>query len=166
MNRLKLQRSPVWAMLFLLLLGGLYVPPADAHARRENYVWINIEKDHINGRFEINRSDIENKLSIDLDAIGENTLDGVIATASEVQAYLRDNFSLSFNGQEMKLQFLEPSLFNDQGKFIQYHFRVDGVPENDLVFVRNTVFLGAEFLQKDPLHRSLGSRGLQQIPGS
>ena len=155
MNGLKLPRSPVWGMMFLLLLGSFYVPPADAHARRENYVWINIEKDHVNGRFEINKSDIKNKMGIDLDAIGENTLDGVIATAPEVQAYLRENFSLSFNGQEKTLQFLEPSLFNDQGKFIQYNFRVDGVPENDLVFVRNTVFLGEEFLQEDPLHRSL-----------
>jgi hypothetical protein len=142
-------------MLFLMLIGSFYTPLAEAHAVRENYVWVNIEKDHVSGRFEINKKDIEEKLALNLDGTGENSLDRVIATAPAVQAYLRDNFSLSFNGEEKKLHFLETNLFNEQGKFIQYHYRVDGVPEDDMVYIRNTVFLGKEFLKKDPLHRSL-----------
>lgn len=155
MNRLKLSSLPAWGMFFLILLGSFYAPLADAHAGRENYVWVNIEKDHVSGRFEINRKDLEEKLGIDLKATGADTLAGVIASAPEVQAYLRENFSLSFNGEEKRLQFLESSLFNERGKFIQYHYRVEGVPENDLVSIRNTIFLSKEFLQKDPLHRGL-----------
>ena len=155
MNRLKLSCYPAWGMLLLMLIGSFYAPLAEAHAGRENYVWVNIEKDHVSGRFEINKKDLEEKLGLDLDETGENTLDRVIATAPDVQAYLRDNFSLSFNDEEKKLQFLESRLFNEQGRFIQYLYRVDGIPEDDLVFIRNTVFLDKEFLQKDPLHRSL-----------
>ncbi len=155
MNRLKLSCYPAWGMLFLMLIGSFYTPLAEAHAVRENYVWVNVEKDHVSGRFEINKKDIEEKLALNLDGTGENSLDRVIATAPAVQAYLRDNFSLSFNGEEKKLHFLETNLFNEQGKFIQYHYRVDGVPEDDLVFIRNTIFLSKEFLKKDPLHRSL-----------
>ena len=155
MKSLKLSCGPAWGIFFLILLGGFYTASADAHAGGENYVWVNIEKDHVSGRFEINKKDVEDKLGIDLDAAGGDTLDGVIATAPKVQAYLRDNFSLSFNGEEKNLQFLESSLVNEQGRFIQYHYRVDGVPENDLVFIRDTIFLSNEFLKKEPLHRSL-----------
>lgn len=155
MNRLKLSCYPAWGIFFLILIGNFYAPLVEAHAVRENYVWVNIEKDHVSGRFEINKKDLEEKLGIDLDGTDENTLAKVIATESDVQAYLRDNFSLSFNDEKKEIQFLESRLFNEKAKFIQYYYRVDGVPENDLVLIRNTIFLSKEFLQNDPLHRSL-----------
>jgi hypothetical protein len=155
MNRLKLSCYPAWGILFLILIGNFYAPLVEAHAGRENYVWVNIEKDHVSGRFEINTKDLEEKLGIDLDGTDGNTLARVIATEPDVHAYLRDNFSLSFNDEKKKIEFLESRLFNEKAKFVQYHYRVDGVPENDLVFIRNTIFLSKEFLQNDPLHRSL-----------
>jgi hypothetical protein len=155
MDRLKLLRYPAWGILFFVLIGGFFAPRAEAHASRENYVWVNVEEDHVSGRFEINKKDLEEKLGIDLGAADANIAERVDATAAEVQAYLLDNFSLSFNGEEKEIQFLESRLISEQGRFVQYHYRVEGVPENDLVIVRNTILLSKEYLRDDPLHRSL-----------
>ena len=142
-------------LLFVVLLGSFYPSAADAHARRENYVWVNIESDHISGRFEINRADLKNKLGVDLEVDDAALLDAVKKTAPQVQAYLLENFALSFNGQEQTIQFLEPSVFEDTGRFVQYNYRVEGVPEDDMVYIRDTVFLEPSFLKDDPLHRSV-----------
>jgi hypothetical protein len=142
-------------MVFFVLIGGFFAPRAEAHASRENYVWVNVEKDHVSGRFEINKKDLEEKLGIDLGGPEGSVQDRIVATAPDVQAFIRDNFSLAYNGEEKVIQFLESGLINEQGRFAQYHYRVDGVPENDLVLVRNTIFLSKEHLRDDPLHRSL-----------
>ena len=155
MNRLRLLCYPAWGMLFLVLIGGFFAPRAEAHASRENYVWVNVEQDHVSGRFEINKKDLEEKLGIDLGGPEGSVQDRIVATAPDVQAFIRDNFSLAYNGEEKVIQFLESGLINEQGRFAQYHYRVDGVPENDLVLVRNTIFLSKEHLRDDPLHRSL-----------
>lgn len=155
MNRLRLLSYPAWGILFLVLIGGFFAPRAEAHASRENYVWVNVEKDHVSGRFEINKKDLEEKLGIDLGGPEGSVQDRIVATAPDVQAFIRDNFSLAYNGEEKVIQFLESGLINEQGRFAQYHYRVDGVPENDLVLVRNTIFLSKEHLRDDPLHRSL-----------
>lgn len=155
MNRLRLLCNPVWGMVFFVLIGGFFAPRAEAHASRENYVWVNVEKDHVSGRFEINKKDLEEKLGIDLGGPEGSVQDRIVATAPDVQAFIRDNFSLAYNGEEKVIQFLESGLINEQGRFAQYHYRVDGVPENDLVLVRNTIFLSKEHLRDDPLHRSL-----------
>ena len=155
--KFSLHISIVTAFLaFVMAIGSLFPVPAEAHARGENYVWVNIEADHVSGRFEINKHDIKSKLGIDLDVSEGNTLETVKLTAPQVQQYLLDNFSLSYNGEQKEIQFLEPSLFDDNGNpFIQYHYRTEGVPENDLAIITNTIFLSDALLKDDPLHRSL-----------
>lgn len=148
--------SPIIGLLlFAILLGSLFPSLAQSHARRENYVWVNIEEDHVSGRFEINRIDLNAKLQVNLAVDDAELLVEVKKTAPVVQNYLLKNFSLSFNGQQQDIQFQEPSVFQDNGQFVQYHFRVDGVPEDDRVLIQNTVFLGETFLKEDPLHRSV-----------
>lgn len=156
MNMITRTSFATTVLAFILLLGALYPPTADAHARRENYVWVNIELDHVAGRFEINKKDIKSKLGIELDVPGADALETLKNTAPDVQAYLLQNFSLSYNGERKEIQFLEPSYFDDNGSpFVQYHYRTEGVPEDDHIQLTNTIFLSDEFLKKDPLHRSL-----------
>lgn len=142
-------------LLLLLLLGSFYSPLAQSHAGRENYVWVNVETNHISGRFEVNRLDLKKKLGVDLEVDDALLLDEVKRTAPEVQAYLLDNFTLSFNGEQQDIEFLEPSVFQDTGRFVQYHYRVEGVPEDDMVHIRDTIFLEEAYLKNDPLHRSV-----------
>lgn len=152
----QIKLPPIIGLLsFVILLGSFYPPPAQSHARRENYVWVNIETNHVSGRFEINRNDLNTKLGVNLEVDDAVLLDEVKKTAPQVQAYLLENFALSFNGQKQSIHFLEPSVFQNTGRFIQYHYRVEGVPENDIVHIRDTVFLEKSFLKDDPLHRSV-----------
>ena len=44
MNRLKLLRYPAWGLLFVVMMGGFFAPRAEAHASRENYVWVNVDQ--------------------------------------------------------------------------------------------------------------------------
>ncbi|MFK7889532.1 MAG: HupE/UreJ family protein [Granulosicoccus sp.] len=156
MTYCKKHAAPAAILCSFLLLLLLFASDASAHAPRENYVWVNIEVDHVSGRFEIHKRDIKDKLGIDLDTPGVDTLDAVKRTAPEVQAYLLENFSLDYNGENQEIQFLEPSLFDDNGSpFIQYNYRTEGVPQDDQMFIRNTIFLSEQMLKDDPLHRSL-----------
>lgn len=142
-------------LVLSVLLLSVAMPDAHAHAPRENYVWVNIEADHISGRFEINKADLESKLGIVLEGEGEEMLPAISESAAQVQAYLLENFALSFNGEQQSIQWLETDVFSDKSPFIQYHYRIDGVPEDDQVTVRNTIFLTEDFITDDRLHRSL-----------
>lgn len=141
------------SLCFLLML--LTGPLAQAHAPKENYVWVNIETDHVSGRFEINRGDLESKLGLRIDGEGADMLPDIRQSAPQVQAYLLENFSISFNGEQQNIEFLESDYFDDGSPFVQYHYRVEGVPEDDQVTIRNTIFLTEDFIVDDRLHRSL-----------
>lgn len=143
-------------ILLCLIVHFILISPAWAHGKRENYVWVNIEQDHIAGRFEVNIKDLRSKLGLQIpsDVAGRDRV--LQETAQEVQSYLLQNFSLSFTGQQGSIQFadvLPPE--EAEGRWVKYLFRVEGVPQDDLMTVGNTIFLTPEFLKSDPLHKSL-----------
>jgi len=143
-------------ILIWLVSSSIYASTAIAHGKRENYVWVNIELDHIDGRFEINVKDIRSKLGIELPERMQDRDDVLRETAGQVQTYLLDNFMLSFNGQQGDIQFTQISPPEEaDGRWVKYHFRVEGVPQNDRFEVRNSIFLSEELLKRDPLHKSL-----------
>lgn len=150
----RLASVTVFFLLVLSLLAGL-IQPASAHALRENYVWVNVEADHLSGRFEINASDIKNKLGIDLDALGPDRLAGVRATASQVQAYLAKHFAILDNGQPLEIQFLNPGLFDENPDFVQYPYRTAQMPASSTVEIKSSVFLTEDMMKNDRLHRSV-----------
>ena len=125
-----------------------------AHAKGENYVWINVEDDHIDGRFEIRRDDLKNKLGVDVDS-GDSRIEEVQATQAVVQKYLLDHFSISDNNGEMKLDLADAALVEDNDWFIQYPFRINTLPVESEVTIQNRIFLTPDMAAKDRLHRSL-----------
>jgi len=139
--------------IFLLLLATT----AAAHATQENYVWLNVESDHVSGRFEVNVKDLKSKLGVDLDASshGDTRLDGVVATSQQVQAFLRSNFSLRDSQGEIAYQFGEATLFQESDEFVQYHFRSTRLPVDDVLTVDNSIWLTPEYVADDWMHRSL-----------
>ena len=138
----------------LILLALCVVSPANAHAPRENYVWINLETDHISGRFELNQSDVEHFIDValgDEDIISDATL---LESVPAVQAYLTDRFELSENGRTLELRFGTPTILDENARFLQYHFSAD-LPDGDVVTVSNQIFLTSDTGTVDKLHRSL-----------
>ena len=142
--------------IFLLFVAtSLPVSEALAHAKGENYVWINVENDFISGRFEIRREDLKSKLGIDVDAMGESRLEGARASQSAVHDYLGAHFSISDSTGEFTLEFADAGLFDGDNEFIQYPYRIQALPADNKITVKSTIFLTPELLSSDRLHPSV-----------
>ena len=143
------------AVRFFACLVGLWfsISPQQvhAHASGENYVWLNIESDHIAGRFEININDLKSKLGIDWTEHGETEAAAVAATAEEVQSYLRKHFSVSLAGQPLEIQFEKTGVFGEKQNYAQYFYRTATTEIPDKLTIRNDIFITDD----SPLHRSL-----------
>ncbi len=128
---------------------------AYAHAPRENYVWVNVEDDHISGHFELNVNDLAGKLGVDISPDSDDLIDRIEASSDTVQQYLEQNFSIADNTGPIDYQFTGPGVQGEVLDFAQYHFRTDRLPQLNEVTIENTIFLTPEFAKLDRLHRSL-----------
>lgn len=54
------------ALALALVLAALVPGLLAAHATGENYVWLNVEASHLEGRFEIRLADLESRFEIEL----------------------------------------------------------------------------------------------------
>lgn len=138
-------------LLLLLVLAG----NAFAHAPRENYVWVNIEDDHVSGHFEISIDDLKQKLNVDVDQSADGRAAGIELQAATVQQYLSENFSLSDKDGELPFQFTTTGVSPLVDTFAQYHFKTDRLPASKDLTIENTIFMTPEFAKEDRLHRSL-----------
>ena len=78
----------VFLAALLVVVAALNPNVSYAHAKGENYVWINVEENYIDGRFEIRREDLNTKLGVDIDSIGDTRLEGLQASQSVIHEYL------------------------------------------------------------------------------
>lgn len=156
--QIKLTKSPNQFHRLITIVASLLLlttfSNVNAHALKENYVYVNVEDDHLSGMFEININDILAKLDVDIDAAGSTRLDGLIASASPVQEYLRANFKILEGTNELELTFLTPTLFSEDPDFVRYHFTAPIPQGNELTFF-DSVFLTPDFIKNDRLHRSM-----------
>jgi hypothetical protein len=138
----------------LIVFSLLWSSFASAHALKENYVYLNVESDHLSGMFEINVADIRNKLGIDVDAVGSSRLEGVQSSASAVQEYLVENFRVIENTKALELTFLAPTLFSGNQDYLRYHFTAP-LPAGNRLSIFNSIFITPEYIKNDRLHRSM-----------
>ena len=150
-----LDRSPsaVRRVLLLCLCLALCNPAAVfAHALGENYVWVNIRADSIDGRFEIHFNDLKDKVGVQLDDGGADPAASVRATAARVQEYILANFAIGpEDGAPYKLEFTSQDVLTlPQGTFARYHFRAATGPVPDTLRIRHSMLY-----ERDRLHRGL-----------
>ena len=138
--------------LFLCFL-FLLCAKVHAHADGENYVWMEVQKDKITGRFELNIKDIASKLSIELDL--EDNSEESLNKIAEVQSYIRQNFSLADDSKKLTFRFGDTREFVEKVEIIQFYFETDSDISSQLINVRNTIFLDQATLGSDRLHKSL-----------
>lgn len=152
MNIFNLRNTFVFiAILTTIIFSG----QALSHAKQENYIWVNVDSDGINGRFEVNINDVKKKLNIDIDAAGEDRLAGVVATASEVQRYLKANFEMSDSNGVIEYEFTTISLHESGPDFIQYGYTTNTVPSDNILTIKNSIWLTKPYISNDRMHRSL-----------
>ena len=139
----------------ILMLLLLVDTSANAHAPRENYVWVNVEADHISGRFEVNINDLNNKLGLSIDADGSELASEIESTSAIVQQFLKENFGIADDAGTMEYSFTGTGLPGDVDDFAQYQFRTERKPLSDVISIENSIFLTPEYVKSDRLHRSL-----------
>ena len=143
------------ARVFALIVGlALALPVASfAHARGEDYVFLNFHPDRIEGLFEVHFDDLREKLGIEV-RNGDPTaqMPQVEQTAPRVQEYLTRGFSIGpVGGAPYELEFLRRSVVElPQGAFAQYHFSASTGPLPDQLAVSHSMFY-----EDDRLHRGL-----------
>jgi hypothetical protein len=135
-----------------LLLGLVGMPSAiRAHALGEDYIFINFRETSIDGHFEINFEDLEQKLGLEIPK-GPQAAQQVATSAPRVHEYLRDNFSIGPEGGEpYVLEFTGTDVLKlPQGSYAKYLFRAETGPLPDRLDFRHD-----GFYEDDRFHRGL-----------
>ncbi len=116
-------------LAFALALLGLGSTSSHAHSQGESYVFLELKENAIDGRFEFRYSDLKEKLGVDVMENGTPSLDRLKASAPQVVAYVNQGFSMGpVDGAPYVLQFAEPSLFDAEGGWAQFNFRIESGP--------------------------------------
>jgi hypothetical protein len=99
-----------------------------AHAVGENYVFMAVRADVIEGHFEIHETDLRDNLGIVMaDGDEAEVVAGLTNSAGKVHAYITEHFTMSpDDGAPYAIGFGETKLFvlTSLGRFAQYHFRI------------------------------------------
>jgi hypothetical protein len=143
------------ALLRLCLVVGLVLSGASvvrAHTIGENYIWINVRADAIDGRFEIHENDLRNKIGAPVEGKGQAALSSVRASASRVQDYIRAHFSIApEHGKPYTLEFTREEVIEvPEGRFAQYFFRMQTGPVADHLQIHHSMLF-----ENERLHRGL-----------
>jgi hypothetical protein len=122
---------------FLLLITS---PLLLAHATGENYVFLNIRADSIDGLFELHERELDKVLEIDLEADAAAALRTINETGERAEAYIRQNFAIGSAGKTYDLVFTGRDILEvPQGRFAKYHFEMATGPVPDVLDIRNTL---------------------------
>jgi len=149
-NRLGKLLPYVTLVLLLLCNGSLW-----AHAKQENYIWLNVDEDAIVGRVELNANDVRDKLNIDIDELGSTRLEGLQAASEKIQQFIKDNLVFSDDTGEIPYTFGQPTLFSEEGSYLQFPYKTERLPASTKITVRNSIWLVPPYSDKDRFHRSM-----------
>ncbi|MGI9388426.1 MAG: HupE/UreJ family protein [Boseongicola sp.] len=148
--------------LIILFFTASMATNADAHARNENYVWINLETNGLSGRFEITYEDIRERLGVELPEDPEEIAAAISETAPLIQAYIKENFEFLVDGEEIDFAFGQarpaPSA---ETRFAAYDFTTETFDVPQSITLRNDILLSWDA----PLHRSLAVVEYDRVRG-
>lgn len=139
-------------VLVPLLLSFFCSSTAFSHTKGENYIFLEIKEDHILGRFEFRYDDLKEKLGIDI-LTGEDPAGAVLqASTIQVQEYIRNNFSIGPTANQLyDLEFTTASLFEAEGGFAQYYFRIESATPPDFLHVLHNMFYEDDWIHRGVL---------------
>lgn len=106
------------ASLFTLLLCLIYGHWAHAHALGENYVFLDIQQDRLDGRLQIHERELAAGFGLTLPATPPP-----LQQLPELLAYVEDHFSVAVDDAILPLQYRKTELVDlPQGRFLQLDF--------------------------------------------
>ncbi|MEZ5325654.1 MAG: HupE/UreJ family protein [Verrucomicrobiales bacterium] len=139
-------------VLAAVLLGVAMPNLALAHSPGENYVWLNLKQDRIEGRFEIRLQDLEKYLGLELDS-SKSVEENARALSPKTYPYILEHFAIELDGTALPIEFTEiDSRDLSEGDFAMYYFTapLGGKPLPDKLTLRDDILC-----ETSMLHRSL-----------
>gem|GEM_PF-1005027 len=141
--------------IFRFLLCLLITTPSSAfgHASGENYVWLSIFADRVEGDLEINFDDLDEKLNIDTVNTQLSSVEFAQTHSQAVSEYAAAHFSLGDDDGDYALEFKDAAVKKlPEGRFLSLPFVA--TPANakvaDLLNIEHSLLT-----ENDPLHRGL-----------
>lgn len=124
-------------LLALLVLATTLTQSLNAHARGENYIFVNFREDSIDGTFEIRFDELKEGFGVDATAGDADPAAVIEQNASKVHDYIEQNFAIGpEDGPPYTIEWGETSIMD---QFARYSFRSDTGPLPDLLSVRHTM---------------------------
>ena len=103
---------------FLILFSLCFHNLAEAHAVGENYVFLDIQQDRLDGRLQIHERELKNKFGLELKDPAP-----AITELTALLGYVRDNFSITVGEAPLELSYPSTELLElPQGRFLQLNF--------------------------------------------
>lgn len=133
------------------ILGAVTALPLAAlgHASGENYIFIDVHENHIEGRFEILVKDLGDQLGHAIDS--DRLQDSIDQTSPAVRDYILEHFKIINAGEALMLNFSTNAFLSlPQGVFAQYYFQSDATPISNVLRVENHMLF-----EKNRFHRGL-----------
>jgi len=147
--------SREWLSLSMLVVLLLCSESLWAHAKQENYVWLNVDDDAIVGRVELNANDVRDKLNIDLDEQGSTRLEALYASRETIEAFIQENLVFSDDTGDIPYTFGEPTLFAEGGSYLQFHYKTSRLPTSSVITIKNSMWLVPPYSDEDRFFRSM-----------
>ncbi|MEM7103986.1 MAG: HupE/UreJ family protein [Bacteroidota bacterium] len=119
-----MKRHLILPLLFLFMAMPFI---GNGHAPEQSYVYFNIYKDHIEGRFEMTVKDINRAVGLNLPE--DATVEQITPYLEQIYAYYRDRVSFSSDQGAHAFNFNETTVFDagDLGNFYQFRYKLDNV---------------------------------------
>lgn len=140
-------------MISGLLFSGILCD-ADAHATGENYIFLSVKANVIEGHFEIHEDDLKEKLGVTMLTGAEEEVTAALETsAPQIQAYIKEHFTMSpGDSAPYELTFGETKVFGleSAGRFGQYYFTVPITTVPDVLKFDHRMLY-----ENDRLHRAV-----------
>ena len=136
----------------LVVIFSIRPDSAFAHAKGEDYVFINVLKQSIEGEFQVNADDLREKLNYDISDTGEESIAKIRSNLSVLSEYIINNFSITpENGTTpYSIQFLDSGPEEAVEGFIRYPFRIEFDEAPTALSVHHNMYY-----QNDKTHRGL-----------
>lgn len=152
--------SSFWHSLCIALVTGAFsfsdilAEKANAHATGENYIFLSVKADVIEGHFEIHQDDLKEKLGITMPTgTDEQVNAGLTESAPKIHAYINEHFTVA-PGDEApyQLNFGETKVFDleSAGRFGQYYFTIPIAKVPDMLKFDHRMLY-----ENDRLHRAV-----------
>lgn len=140
-------------VVLTLVCSALIHSKTHAHTTGETYVWLNVERENITGRVEINLNDLREKLKVPVPEQSDLQEDFLESNRELILKYIKTHFEIRADETLLPVEYTTISVLalpGEEGSYAQYHYQTPSGRVPDIITIRNSLFVDFNFT-----HRSL-----------